>query len=329
MSSEVLDSYLAIPLLSLKNSMRDIKFDVYLKLSPDNYAHVFSRTTGLDYKRLALYAQKGVKEVYIKKIDEPLYQEFLSNPADKILKDENISNEKKIAVLLNITEQNLAEIFCQLKVDEDVAQSTTEVIHRYVDLLVGSPRSLAMILNLVSHGDYLYYHAIAVSIFSIFLGKATNMFNDKTLQIVGMGGFLHDIGHSQIPKEINDAPRALTPEELEIIRTHPKLGLDMLKDATHISDEVRYVVYQHHEHPSEDGYPNMLKDSAIYYPSKVVAVADALSSLISKRPYRPAFTVPQAVKVIENEKGRFDKKLVELMKTIFIEGGAKDKKDAA
>lgn len=322
-------TYIPIPLRSLKQSLRDIQFDVYLKLGEDNYAHVFSRTTGLDYKRLAQYAQKGIQEVYIQKTDEAAYQDYLKNPAIELLKRADVSNEKKIAILLNLTEQNLAEIFCQLKVEDSVAQSTSQVIKGYVDLLVGSPRSLALILNLVSHGEYLYYHSIAVSIFSIFLGKATGALDQKTLQILGMGGFLHDIGHSLIPAEINDAARELTEQEWEVVRTHPKLGLDMVREATNIPEEVKYIIYQHHEHPSEDGYPNQLKSNAIYYPAKIVSIADSFSSLISKRPYRPAFTIPQALKVIQNEKNRFDKPLVELMTSIFgAEKNEKTKKAA-
>lgn len=329
MASESKEAYISIPLSSLRNSLRDIQFDVYLKISDDNYAHVFSRSTGLDYKRLAQYGQKGVKELFIKKVDEPLYQEFLKNPAQKVLSDPNITNEKKIAVLLNLTEQNLADIFCQLKVEDEIAQSTSRVIRGYVDLLVDSPKSLAMILNLVSHGDYFYYHSIAVSIFSIFLGKATGLLDPKTLQITGMGGFLHDIGHTLLPKEINEAARALTPEEWDVIKTHPKLGLDMLLESKNVPDEVRYIVYQHHEHPTGDGYPNQIKTNAIYYPSKIVSVADSFSSLISKRPYRPAFTVSQALRVLRNEKTRFDKNLVELMVSIFGDTSDKEKKDAA
>lgn len=323
--ADVDSGYISIPLQSLKQSLRDIQFDVYLKLAEDNYAHVFSRTTGMDYKRLASYAQKGIKEVFIKKSDEEIYKQFLSNPPIEQLKNKEVSNEKKIAILLNITEQNLAEIFCNFKVEDSVVESTTRVIRGYVDMLAENPRSLAMILNLVSHGEYLYYHSIAVSIFSIFLGKATGVLDQKTLQIVGLGGFLHDIGHSLIPTEINEAPRELTSQEWELIHTHPKLGLDMLAGAINIPDEVRYIVYQHHEHPSADGYPNQLKAGAIYYPAKIVSIADTFSSLISKRPYRPAFTIPQALKVIQNESHRYDKPLVELMTSIF--GEKKDEKN--
>ena len=323
------DAYIAIPLSSLKQSLRDIQFDVYLKLGEENYAHVFSRSTGLDYKRLASYAQKGIKEAFIKKTDEAIYKDFLAHPPIELLKDTNVPNEKKIAVLLNITEQNLAEIFCNLKVEDEVVKSTTKVIKGYVDLLVESPRSLAMILNLVSHGEYLYYHSIAVSIFSIFLGKATGLLDPKTLNIVGLGGFLHDIGHSLIPNEINEAPRELTAAEWEVIKSHPKLGLDMLAESDNIPDEVKYIVYQHHEHPSADGYPNQLKAAAIYYPAKIVSIADSFSSLISKRPYRPAFTIPQALKVLQNDMHRYDKPLVELMTSIFgVEKNDKNKKAA-
>ena len=46
-------SFLSIPIESFRNATRDIHFDVFLKLSEDNFAHIFSKTTGLDYQRLA------------------------------------------------------------------------------------------------------------------------------------------------------------------------------------------------------------------------------------------------------------------------------------
>ena len=76
--------YKAVDIQTFRSATRDIAFDVYLKLSEDNMAHVFSRTTGLDYKRLAQYIQKGVKELYIKLDDDAAYQGFIARSADTI-----------------------------------------------------------------------------------------------------------------------------------------------------------------------------------------------------------------------------------------------------
>jgi HD-GYP domain-containing protein (c-di-GMP phosphodiesterase class II) len=96
------------------------------------------------------------------------------------------------------------------------------------------------------------------------------------------------------------------------------MGLHMIEATQTIPDEVRYIVYQHHEEPSGHGYPNGIHSPVIYYPAKIVAIADAFSALISRRPFRPAYTVEQAVQILQSEAGKHDRELVKLLGTIFL-----------
>ena len=312
------DDLIAVEIQAFRNATRDINFDIYLKLSGDNVAHVFSRTTGLDYKRLAQYIQRGVTHLYIHPNDFENYKTFISKPAHVVFSDPGTSQERKIASLLNMTEQNMAEIFTQVKMEEETAVNAQRLIKSYVDLVTTSPQTLAIILKLVSHGEYLYYHAIAVSIFSMFIAKASGQFNQRMLEIVGLGGFFHDIGYTQVPREILYSPGELSPDQWKLMRSHPKLGLKMLEGTKAIPDEVRYIVYQHHEEPSGRGYPNSLHGPVIYYPAKIVALADGFSALISKRPFRPPYSVEQAIKIIQDATGKYDRDLVRIMASVFL-----------
>ncbi len=321
-----LNNFLQVDIASFRNVTRDISFDVYPRLSDENIAHVFSKTTGLDYKRLAQYMQKGVQHLYIRKEDKAAYDAFVSRTAQKIFEDPATPQEKKIAVLLNMTEQNMAELFTQTNVSEETAESTKNVIKSYVDLMLSNPHSLATLLKLVSHGEYLYYHSIAVAIFSMFIARASGQFNRRMLEIVGMGGFLHDIGSVHLPKEIVCATEELSSDQWKEMHEHPKLGLKMLESTPGIPDEVRYIVYQHHEQPSGKGYPNGLHNPVIYYPAKIVAIADSFSALISKRSFRPAYTVDQAIEILKSETGKFDRDLVQILADVFSRqpvGGSK------
>lgn len=310
--------YVAIPIDRLRKMTRDISFDVYIRLSEDNYAHVFSRTTGLDYKRLAQYIQKGLTELHIREEDQVSYDAFMARPAEVIFHDPHVSPERKIAVLLNITEQNMAEVFSSINVSEETVQSTEKVIKNYVELMVESPKSLAVILKLVSHGDYLYYHSIAVSIFSLLLGKSTGLFNPRNLEVLGMGAFLHDVGSAASPSDLIDAPRELSPQDWQLVKSHPKIGLQMLEKTANVPDEVRFIVYQHHEETGGAGYPNGLRGDAIYYPAKLVAVVDGFTALISKRALRAAFTPEEAIQILQSCPEKFDRDLVKLLASIFV-----------
>ena len=228
-----------VDILSFRSSTRDISFDIYLKLSEDNIAHVFSKTTGLDYKRLANYISKGVKELFIQASDLKTYQEFIAKPAYAVFNDPATSQEKKIATLLNMTEQNMAEVFSQLNISDETAEGSKRVIQGYVTLMTSNPQNLALLLKLVSHGEYLYYHSIAVSIFSMFIAKASGHFNQRMLELVGMGGFLHDVGLTHLPKELINSDKVYEEEERNQMESHAQIGMKMLEQAVNLPEEVR------------------------------------------------------------------------------------------
>ena len=129
------ESLIAVDILSFRKATRDINFDVYLKVSEHNIAHVFSRTTGLDYKRLAQYVQRGVRELYIRPHDHDAYKQFIARPAESIFQDPNTPQERKIATLINMTEQNMAEIFSQFTIEKDTADTTRKLVKNYVEIM--------------------------------------------------------------------------------------------------------------------------------------------------------------------------------------------------
>lgn len=317
------ENYVSVDIKVFRNSPRAIDFDIYLKLSDHNMAHVFSRKSGLDYQRLAQYISKGVTEVYIREDDLKLYRNFVARPIHAVFNDPHSSLEKKIAALLNMTEQNISELFTFVNITTETAEVSKQVISNYVQLLTSHPHSLALILKIVSHGNYLYYHSIAVAIFSLIIAKSAGQFDNKTLEIIGLGGLLHDVGFSQLNSEAVDCEFRfeLNPEQKSEMEKHTKIGLSMISQTPNIPDEVRYIVYQHHEQPGGKGFPNQLENAAIYYPCKVVALADAFSILISKRPERNAMAPRKALELLAERKGEFDPYFIQLASNIFLGKG--------
>lgn len=310
--------FIGVDIQIFRDATRDITFDLYIKLSENNYAHVFSRNTGMDYKRLAQYIQKGVTELFVRKEDKEVFEKFRSVRAEDSLMDPNTPEPKKIALLLNMTEQAISELFAHIRIPEATATSTKKVVKSYVDLMSDHPKSMTLILKLASHGDYLYYHSMATAVFSILLARATGNFNRRMLEALGLGGFLHDIGQVQLPREITEHGDELTPAQWKDVRNHTKIGLKMIENTANIPDEVKFIVYQHHEEPSGNGYPNGLRGNAIYYPAKIVALADGFSALISKRPFREAYSVEQAIHIIQSVSGKkYDPELVEILSQLF------------
>ncbi len=313
------ETFFPVEIQKFKNSLKEISFDVYLKLSENNFAHVFSKSTGIDYKRLVYYIQKGIDYLYIRSADQKLYEEYSKSSPDKILLDPNVSDSKKVSVLLNMADQNIQELFNIVKVHQDVASTSVKIVKNFITLLSQNPRSLATLVKTASHGDYLYYHSISVAVISLFLAKAAGLKDPKILEICGVGGFLHDIGLTLLPQEIVDSPTEFNAAQWRKMRLHPKLGVRMLETTPNVPDEVQYIILQHHESPDGLGYPNGLRGQVIFYPAKIVSIADSFCALITKRPYREAFNVEQALSIIQSESGKFDVELVQTLVSIFQE----------
>jgi putative nucleotidyltransferase with HDIG domain len=307
-----------IAIATLRGSARVLAFDVFIKVSSDNFVQVFSSATGLDYLRLSQYESRGVLALYVRKTDLERYKQHIARSAEQLLTDLNLPDEQRVALVINMTEQALADVFTQVRISEGTAKEVKKVVQSYVDFMLASPRSLALLLKLVAHGDYLYYHSIAVSVFSLLLGRTSGQFHTQDLESLGLGAFLHDIGHLASPRELLDAPRKLTPEEMQLIQRHTDDGLDQLKEAASIPKEVLQIIYQHHEQPDGKGYPNQISDKAMSHFAKVVQIADCFSALISKRPWRPAFGVGQAIRILLEEGDKHDRKLVALLSQLSI-----------
>lgn len=113
---------------------------------------------------------------------------------------------------------------------------------------------------------------------------------------------IHDIGKICVPAEFLSKPDKLTNEEFEVIKTHVRAGLDILKTLGCLSD-IFTGVYQHHERLNGRGYPEGIKSEDICIAAKILAVCDVAEAMSSHRPYRPALGVDLAMQEISDNKG--------------------------
>jgi PAS domain S-box-containing protein/putative nucleotidyltransferase with HDIG domain len=124
-------------------------------------------------------------------------------------------------------------------------------------------------------------------------------------QLLGLelAALIHDIGKIHIPSEILNKPGKLTALEFEIVRTHPKVGADVLSNL-HTDWPIAEIVLQHHERLDGSGYPNQLKGDDILLEAKIIAVADVYDAMTTHRPYRPAIGSKEAKEELKKNKGK-------------------------
>ncbi len=137
----------------------------------------------------------------------------------------------------------------------------------------------------------------------------------KFCQDIEMFAPLHDIGKVGINDSILLAPRKLTEEEFQIMKTHTELGHAILKGKPTM-EMAADIAHHHHEYYDGSGYPMNLKGNNIPLSARIVAIADVYDALRSKRPYKEPWSHLKAVQQIKNESNsHFDPELVK----IFLE----------
>lgn len=155
-------------------------------------------------------------------------------------------------------------------------------------------------------------HSRAVGVWSGRIAKAIGLNSEAQRQAV-LAGILHDVGKIAIPAEILLKPGPLDAHEWATMREHARIGATMLERIGSLAELASFVV-AHHERIDGRGYPNGLAGDAIPRLSRIIAVADCFHAMISKRPYRGAMSVAEAIEELRAGSGtQWDPAIVKAM----------------
>lgn len=140
---------------------------------------------------------------------------------------------------------------------------------------------------------------------------------ESRVEGVRVAGTIHDLGKIQVPAEILSKPRDLSDIEFSLIKTHPLMGYNILKDID-FPWPVAQMVLQHHERLDGSGYPSGLKGKQILLESRILAVADTVEAMASHRPYRAGLGVQAALDEISAGSGKlYDPDVVDACVRLF------------
>ncbi|MBO7336114.1 MAG: HD-GYP domain-containing protein [Lachnospiraceae bacterium] len=156
-----------------------------------------------------------------------------------------------------------------------------------------------MLMCIRNLDDLTFVHSTNVSLICGAFGQWLG-YNGKDIDQLMLAGLLHDIGKLMVPESILKKKGALTKDEYEIIKGHPKAGYDMLKNQN-LDDKVALVALQHHERTDGSGYPSGLKSHHIEDFSKIVAIADVYDAMTAARCYRGPICPLEVLNMFETE----------------------------
>lgn len=152
---------------------------------------------------------------------------------------------------------------------------------------------LVKLINLIDMKDgYTKMHSENVSKYAVMLGEYLNL-NEKDIEILRIGGLLHDIGKIGIPDYILNKTDNLTDEEFKIIKRHSINGELLFPDNEF--KEIKQIIRSHHERIDGKGYPDGLKENNIPYLVKIISIADTFDAMTTQRVYNKRKTLIEAL----------------------------------
>lgn len=147
-----------------------------------------------------------------------------------------------------------------------------------------------------------YMHSVNVATYSGMMGMLLGYGYEEITNLVA-AALMHDLGKTLLDPNLLNKNGKLTPEEYEIIKTHPTLGYEMLKDESSIPSVLRVAILQHHENADGSGYPNGLLDEDTYKFSKIIHLCDVYDAMISKRAYKDRINPAEVIEHIMAQAG--------------------------
>ncbi|MBS1246465.1 MAG: divalent ion tolerance protein CutA, partial [Proteobacteria bacterium] len=218
--------------------------------------------------------------------------DFLTKPVD------HTECRARCRNLLTLRQQQLIIKDRARWLEEKVGKATQEIVTRERETL----------LRLAKAGEYrdeeTGCHVLRMAQFSSLIAEHLGL-SEEERHVIETAAPMHDIGKIGTPDNILLKPGKLDAEELVIMRTHARIGYEILKDSPSKYLQMGAVIARgHHEKFDGSGYPDGLAGEAIPLSARIVAVADVFDALTSERPYKHAWSIQDALQYLQAEQGR-------------------------
>ncbi|UCG30467.1 MAG: PAS domain S-box protein [candidate division WOR-3 bacterium] len=223
--------------------------------------------------------------------------------------DPSVYTRKDMEILEFVSEQVAAAIE-RKKVDEEVELNFQRLKKTSTSIIF----TMAKILEL--RDPYTAGHQQRVARLACAIAREMGL-NEEEVDGIFMAALIHDIGKIYVPAEILNRPAKLNETEMDLVKTHPSIGYDIVKEID-FSQPVDRIVVQHHERIDGSGYPNGIDGSDMILQARILAVADVVEAMASHRPYRPALSLDETLSEIDKYRDvLYDGQVVDACMKIF------------
>ena len=247
-------------------------------------------------------------------------KKILTHDSDEVEHHRYIKKLRQSRITFDDTSRYIHQALEDVRLGTSVdTQKAKQLVSELADQVLTNQHALVWLTFLKNRDEYTANHCVNVCILALSFGRCLGL-NKQQLNQVGLGGLLHDLGKMKIPDKILNKPGKLAPEEFEIMKQHPELGFQLLKNEKALSMEVLDAVLHHHERKRSHGYPDQLAEEKIPLLTQIISIVDVYDAVTSNRCYHDGISPYEALNSIYKWADKdFNKELVEsLIKCLGI-----------
>lgn len=254
--------------------------DVFIQLSQDKYLLLGRAGTAVDLAEVDKYRQKRVDYFFIRAADFSKLAGQAISVAGMIIGQKAATTNAKMVAL----EGACTSLFGEIKAngfDEIALSHSLMVAQATINLCSTYPQLSEMVERLISQSAKDERHSLLVSAMASMLGVAMGWTRTNTFEKLALGGLLHDLGKLNLPEDVRKKdPKDMNYDEAVIYKTHPDFSRDALVKVKNVPDDVRIMVYEHHEFADGSGFPRGVKDLYLSPYGRVLSLANSFADMV-------------------------------------------------
>jgi HD-GYP domain-containing protein (c-di-GMP phosphodiesterase class II) len=191
------------------------------------------------------------------------------------------------------------------------AKSVGQAVTSMIESVLRNPDALMLFSQLREKGDYTHSHALDSAVYMTSFGRFLQLPVEQ-ISLLCYLGLMQDVGKLRVPSELLAKRERLTPQEMDLAKSHVQHSVDILRDTPGLPPQLPELAALHHERHDGSGYPRGLKGGEIGMLGSIAAIADTFDALTAQRPYAKAVSPSTALSMLYKWRGTFfDAALVE------------------
>lgn len=274
-----------------------LNFTLYSKNLPSQMSLFLQSDTVLDKDKKQKLEE--IENIYVSVTEKSRYEYFIEENLQNILKNETLTMDEKTEVIYTSSTELTHSLYNNPNALEN-ANRSEKIVTPIMESIIYNEDTISSYMKIIEYDYYTHTHSLNVSVYTLCLGAALNLKKDL-LTSLGRAALLHDLGKSQIDKDIVNKDGKLTQEEFETMKNHPALGHEI---AIHIGiDDQRILdgIRHHHEKLDGMGYPDKIKGDDITLFPRIIGICDVFDALTTRRTYKDAMKTFDALHIMRTE----------------------------